>query len=429
MMDSLKQGSLLSLGDYYGSLAATRSLGSFGVPIYFADHRSLTPGGSSKYVTQNLSAPSPEDFIAYGDWLEDYGRRHPGFFLYPTSDDMAYIIASRAKALSPFYTLYQPSLDTIMGLLDKSRLSLEASQVGLRMPKTFSGSSTADLLETSRSFDGPLLIKPKTQVGLLTKGKGIFCTTRAQVAEGLTRFEEHEIFGSEILNYDPTLRLPILQAYHQSAVAGMLSIAGFVSRDFKHFFCLASEKVFQRPRRLGVGIGFSACPVPGDLQQRLFKLCERISYFGVFEAEFVKDETTGEHLLVDFNPRYYGQMAFEIARGLNLPKLAYLDATGDFQGFEKEMEVTRLALSRPTAISSNYSLSWVLSLMVRTQRLGGQMPRNEYKKWINWLNSHNPEMFDAIASQDDPKPKEVDQYLFLKKSLRHPRDFYRKFFT
>ena len=47
--------------------------------------------------------------------------------------------------------------------------------------------------------------------------------------------------------------------------------------------------------------------------------------------------------MVDFNPRYYGQMAFEIARGLNLPKLAYLDATGNLQGFEKEMEATRLA--------------------------------------------------------------------------------------
>ena len=422
-------GTLLSLGDYYGSLAAARSLGALGVPVFFADHRRLTSGAFSKYVVKRVRAPTPLDFKNYGDWLEDFGRSHPGLFLYPTSDDMAYIIASRAVSLGKLFTLYQPSLDAIMSLLDKSRLALKAKEVGLKMPETFSGKSNQDILDQIRNIEGPFLVKPKSQIGLLTKGKGIFCPTKAEVSSALSLFLERETFSSQILNYDPTLKLPLLQAYHQSAVDGMLSIAGFISRDHKQSVFLGSEKIFQRPRRLGVGIGFTARSIPTELSGRILKLCEAIGYFGVFEAEFVQDELTGEFLLVDFNPRYYGQMAFEIARGVDLPRLAYFDATQNQVAFEKEVAKAKLAISRPEATASKYALGWILALMIRCQKIGGKMPLDEYNGWLHWLKDRKVPMYDAIDSGVDFLPKKIDQFLFIKQSLRHPRDFYRKFFT
>ncbi|MEI8026072.1 MAG: hypothetical protein WCI18_06970 [Pseudomonadota bacterium] len=422
-------GTLLSLGDYYGSLAAARSLGSLGAPVFFADHRSLTAGGFSKYVVKRVAAPSPLDFKSYGDWLESFGKSHPGLFLYPTSDDMAYIISFRAAALSQTFALYQPSLNAIMNLLDKSRLAVKAKEVGLKMPETFSVNSIQDILDQIQDAPGPFLVKPKSQIGLLTKGKGIFCPTRAEVSAALSLFLERVTFSDQILNYDPSLNLPLLQAYHQSAVDGMLSIAGFVSRDHNHAVFLGSEKIFQRPRRLGVGIGFSARSVPTEISDRLLKLCESVGYFGVFEAEFVQDEATGDFLLVDFNPRYYGQMAFEIARGVDLPRLAYFGATQNQVAFEKEVAKAKLAVTRPEATSSKYALGWVLSLMIKCQKLGGKVPRVEYRDWLHWLEDSRIPMYDAVSSKEDKWPKRIDQFLFWKHALRHPRDFYRKFFT
>ena len=422
-------GTLLSLGDYYGSLAAARSLGALGAPVIFADHRRLTSGAFSKYVVERVVAPSPLDFKSYGDWLESFGKNHPGLFLYPTSDDMAYIVASRATSLSQTFALYQPSLDAIMSLLDKSRLAVKAKEVGLKMPETFSGKSNQDILDQIKNFPGPFLVKPKSQIGLLTKGKGIFCPTKADVPAALKLFLERETFSDQILDYDPSLNLPLLQAYHQSAVDGMLSIAGFVSRDYKHAVFLGSEKIFQRPRRLGVGIGFSARSVPTEISDCLLKLCASVGYFGVFEAEFVQDEATGDFLLVDFNPRYYGQMAFEIARGLDLPRLAYFEATQNQLAFEKEVAKAKLAVTRPEAVSSKYALGWILSLMIKCQKLGGKMPMGEYRDWLHWLKDNRIPMYDAVSSREDTWPKRMDQFLFWKHALRHPRDFYRKFFT
>jgi hypothetical protein len=48
-------------------------------------------------------------------------------------------------------------------------------------------------------------------------------------------------------------------------------------------------------------------------------LCERIGYYGAFELEFVV--TQGRMLLIDFNGRFYNQLAF----GMDLPKLVYAD--------------------------------------------------------------------------------------------------------
>lgn len=421
-------GTLLSLGDYYGSLAAARSLGSLGVPVFFADHRFLTAGSFSRHVAKRLRSPPLTDLESYGKWLENVGCEHPGMFLYPTSDDMAFLIASKAKILEKYFILYQPSLDAVMSLLDKSQLALKAKIVGLKMPQSFSNSSIQDLIYQIDDFAGPLLVKPKTQVGLLTKGKGIYCANKNEVSKAIKDFINYETYQLSILNYDPLLRFPILQAYHPSAVQGMLSIAGFVARDKKTAFFLASKKVFQRPRKLGVGIGFSACSVPADLQAKLLELCTSTGYFGVFEAEFVEDTSTGENLLVDFNPRYYGQMAFEIARGLDLPKLAYLDAIQSHEEFRLETERTKHALMQPQATESRYALGWVLALMIRTQRLGGQMTKEEYQQWSSWLHGSKAPYYDALASDKDPLPETIDQALLLKHALRHPRDFYRKFF-
>lgn len=99
----------------------------------------------------------------------------------------------------------------------------------------------------------------------------------------------------------------------------MYSLAGFVDRSGEILGVRASQKVVQSPRGMGVGLLFREAPVDPEVLEGLARLCRRTGYFGVFEVEFVRAD--GGHHLIDFNPRYYGQVQFEISRGLSLPQL------------------------------------------------------------------------------------------------------------
>jgi hypothetical protein len=51
-------------------------------------------------------------------------------------------------------------------------------------------------------------------------------------------------------------------------------------------------------------------------------VCELSGYVGVFEAAFIRAST--DPRLIDFNPRFFGQMRFDVVRGLPAPWRTYL---------------------------------------------------------------------------------------------------------
>ena len=78
----------------------------------------------------------------------------------------------------------------------------------------------------------------------------------------------------------------------------------------------------------------------------------RIGYFGVFEAEFIR--LGDERLLIDFNPRFFGQMGFDVARGLPIVGLAYEAALGGTQ------RVTQLLQASASWSTANQNRTRVL---------------------------------------------------------------------
>ena len=62
-------------------------------------------------------------------------------------------------------------------------------------------------------------------------------------------------------------------------------------------------------------------PVDAELAEKVRQLCVKLGYFGSFEVEFIR--AGGRQLLIDFNPRFYSQMGFDIARGMPLPLFVY----------------------------------------------------------------------------------------------------------
>ena len=143
-----------------------------------------------------------------------------------------------------------------------------------------------------------------------------------------------------------------------------------------------------------------------------------MGYYGVFEAEFA--EHGGRQLLIDFNPRYFGQMGFDIARGMPLPWLAQLCATG------REDEARQFAQHRPATYQEHYSadglaLRWHLAI----GGLLGAITGKERRRWKQWLTARPDHYFDAIASRDDKGPAIASMIGRLWNTLKHPRAYWR----
>jgi hypothetical protein len=89
----------------------------------------------------------------------------------------------------------------------------------------------------------------------------------------------------------------------------------------------AATKIRQWPPRLGVGIRFECCD-DAELLAYGHQLARAVVGRGMFELEFIFDARHRERVAIDLNPRGFGQMRLDIARGNDLPRLWYELVTG-----------------------------------------------------------------------------------------------------
>ncbi len=304
---------LLTMADYYGTLAAVRCLGRLGIPITVAESKLLAPARWSRYVTRRVECPDVGDSDAFLEWLMRFGEREPGHVLYPTSDDMAWLFALHREELGRHFLMYQPGVDVIYGLLNKQRLHDLCKDVGLDVPETWFPEGEKDLERVAAEARFPVLLKPQTQILFESHVKGAQVERASELLPRYREFLERNRYGRKLLDQDPKANRPMVQAFYPEAAQNIFSLSGFVDRTGELFVARGAVKVLQRPRKLGIGLCFEEVPVEPVLAEKLRALCKKLGYHGTFELEFIR--AGGKQLLIDFNPRFYSQMGFDIARG------------------------------------------------------------------------------------------------------------------
>jgi predicted ATP-grasp superfamily ATP-dependent carboligase len=196
------------------------------------------------------------------------------------------------------------------------------------------------------------------------------------------------------------------------------SISGFRDVSGKFVVMRAARKILQRPRRLGVGLCFEEADLRNDLAECAMRLFESIGYFGVFEIEFIV--SGGRALLIDFNGRLYNQVAFDIARGVDLPAIAYAAAIGN------QPEMARLVSTSATRIERGglvFCDQLGLAITMITKRALGKLSFNETNHWRRWRETHSGQVVDAVNDSADPLPAFINAAQQFLKAVRHPRAF------
>jgi D-aspartate ligase len=410
---------LLTQASFYGTLAAVRCFGRAGLEVTVADADRGAPALWSRFVTRREVCPPDADAGAFVEWLLAFGRRRPGHVLPPTSDENAWLLSRHRDALGAHFRLDQPGLDAVFALLNKRRLAEHARAVGLETPATWFPETETDVARLAGELSFPVLLKPTTQILSVQHIKGERVMTADALVPAWRAFSQHR-YAPALTDFDPTVVHPMVQAYLPAAEEGIESVSGFVDASGDRLVVRGSRKVLQRPRRLGVGVCFEAMPVDAVLVEGLRALCRRVGYHGVFEAEFIRLD--GKARLIDFNPRFFGQMGFDIARGVKLPLLTYAAAVGDAALLDGTLAEAERA---GQALEWRYAHRLAVEELLRAQRLSGVMPPAELQRWHAWIAEAKGHLADPVLERDDWRPAAMDLAQVVTGVLRHPRAWLR----
>jgi len=416
---SSRPQALLADATWYGTLAAARDLGAHGVAVTLASDRWVAPARWSRHVARTVSCPSSKHSAQFLRWLLRFGAEHPGHVLYPTSDDVAWLVAAHAEKLSRCYRLYTPRIESLAEIFDKPRLVEHARAVGLEAPETRVPRDASEVEKSGRELGFPLYVKPRSQV----LGEGLLKGVRVDAPAALLRTWQvhcHKAkYDAEVLDRVPDLNLPMLQSLAGSTER-IYTVDGFVDETGDLYTTLACVKTLQRPRGSGPGIVFEHAEVDPVIEDGLRRLFQATRFCGVFDAEFM--ECGSRKLLIDLNPRFYNHMAFEIDRGLHLAWLAYLAATEDREALKAE-----IAKANKNGNGASYAYIHKLptALLLAAQRLARTMSAEDRLRWRRWISAHRAFATDPARSIDDPVPAFMEVALEAAALARHPRGYLR----
>jgi D-aspartate ligase len=407
---------LLSMAGWLGTLAAVRDLGRRGIEVRVAASAVFEQAAWSRYARRRR-APPIRDPSAHMRWLVEAGRREPGAVLCAASDDASFLYAAHERELRQHFRLATPPLETMRELLDKERLYGNARRVGLRTPATLYPKDAADAQALGAAARFPQLFKQRMQVLSRTLHKGTPVSGPANLAEEHARFCRSNTFAPELLLRWPDADRPLLQEYLPVSAQRIYCIAGFIAPGAHRWAMRASLKLLSHPRFLGIGLLFEHADVLPDLEQRILRLCRAVGYSGIFECEFIEHE--GEHLFIDFNPRFYNYMVFDHARGLPQAYLAYLNALGATQELNAELERARRV--PPDASGLIYCYRMRTSMQLWIERLFRRVPAEESARWERWRRARR--VVDPAWEGEDLGPGLADVVAQVSAVIRHPRHF------
>ena len=186
---------MLFSANFYGTLAAARCLGRNGMDVTVAD----PAVGARELVAlrrRRVQCPPESQPEAFLQWLVDFGLREPvKHVLYPTSDELAWLISAHRAKLEDSSTSTTRAWTRSYGLLNKRRLYELGTEAGLHLPRTWFPESEADLEQVRREARFPVLIKPTTQILYATHRKGQPVSAPDELARGYREFCARHVRG------------------------------------------------------------------------------------------------------------------------------------------------------------------------------------------------------------------------------------------
>jgi len=376
------------------------SLGRRGVPLHVYGSGA---SGWSRYCTEKRSCPPPENTEIFLPWLRERLRSGEITRIAPTTDLIAYYCSLLREEFPEVVQRSIAPLAEIENALIKSRFCTACEAAGQPFPQIREPQTLEQALAAALELGYPLILKPKSHLGVGTAERGGLIHDEAQLR---AQFHEYSIApGQESLaaRY-PELRWPLLQRYIPSARSRVFSLTGVKDCDRGILTAALSYKSKQWPPDIGTSIA-QMSHVDESIMQAALPVVDQLVSRGLFELELVVGDS--QLLAIDWNPRAYGFIKLDVARGHDLPWLWMCSTLGPVEPLTLPPEVEPL--------EARHTLLYFLKRAADLRLRGTARPReDEATKWIS-----------IMGHAADPLPMLIG-YLSM---LRHPRSLIRSQFV
>jgi predicted ATP-grasp superfamily ATP-dependent carboligase/CelD/BcsL family acetyltransferase involved in cellulose biosynthesis len=301
------------LGGAAGAVAAARSLGRHGVPVWFvSDGQPIA--ALSRYVTRTLTL-KPANDTGTADQLLDLAREHglEGWVLIAGGDNEVRLISKNYAALSQVYRLTTLPWDIVKWADDKSLTYELAAELGIPQPKRYSAHDLDEVRRLDCQF--PLVLKPAFH-----QGTDRFNRDKAWIAED--RESLVALFKEAAGCVDPSAIL--VQERVPGCGLTQFSYGAIWDRGRP-----VAELVARRLRQFPIDIGYTSTFVEvvenETVRKEATRFLSALDYSGPVEIEFKYDAREDLYKILDVNPRLWAWIGI----APEFPYLAYRVSLGE----------------------------------------------------------------------------------------------------
>ena len=297
------------------ALAATRSLGKQGIPVFTMDEFPTALAGCSRFSRQYIACPSPRSqsrrFVAAVANL----CKKQGIDIVLPMTELTTTLLLEHRANLPDVTLPFPELDRVDSLADKCSLMRLAESMDIPTPRTWYADTPTDLPFDLEKLPYPLVLKP---------GRS-WLSRHGQWSRNGVRFSNNSLYTKTILANDPAFQAhPFLL---QERVSGHgQGIFALYDRG-KPLAFFAHRRLREKPPSGGVSVLSESIPVDEVILSHARSLLDKAHWHGVAMVEFLVAED-GTPYLMEVNTRFWGSLQLAIDAGVDFPYMLYQLACG-----------------------------------------------------------------------------------------------------
>ncbi len=382
------------------TLAFARSLGRQHVPLHFYGNGA---GRWSRYCTRRFSCPPVEDTARFLPWLSETIRSGQITRIAPTTDLIAYYMSRLRDEFPAQVRRTIAPLAEIEACLIKTRFAIRSAIDGQPPLETASPDDLDGAIATAEEWGYPIILKPKSHLVVGSAERGRLVRNVAELTRYYHRYPVHP--GQEgLAELYPELCWPLVQQYLPAARQRVYSVSGVKDAAAGVLAASVSYKREQWPPDVGVSTIQVACEDQRILDAGL-QVVERLLSCGIFELEIVSDRD--RLYAIDLNPRAFGFIALDMARGADLPWLWFRSTIGETQPWVKQAP-------REALVARNGLIHFM-------KRITGKATRDE-PDCVDRRNRALPRVaISMLGTWSDPVPMLISN-LYL---LRHPRSLMR----
>ena len=287
---------LLTDGNLKHTLAAVRSLGKKGVHVTVLSHVPGNLSSLSKYCSRSVRAPNPEKDPAFADFLVDFVKDNSFDVVLPIGFASVMRIDKSRNHLEQYTKIPLADSNMLEIAGNKNKTIKFAEAIGIRTPKTWYPTNEYDVKELSEKLTYPIVIKGISDSGVIR-----YVNNPNELIAQYHLLQQHS---------------PVLQEYITGVGYGFFAL---YNRG-KHKAIFMHKRIREYP-----ATGGPSAMAESVYDDRLFTsgktLLDALNWHGVAMVEYKKDIKTGEFVLMEINPKFWGSLGLAIAAGVDFPYL------------------------------------------------------------------------------------------------------------